>query len=144
MAPPGAAPQGALTTPDGSRVSSWGPEPPNPVGLVCKPPSTAQGPEWEGVDAETPDFLLLFKQLWGEAQPSGNGTKVSFPGGDRPSAFQAVISQVPQGWDVNFRCGWNCFTSLANLPQHCNRINLQKFQTESGSEMERSPRVSPA
>lgn len=41
----------------------------------------------------------------GDAQPGGNGTNIGFPGGERPSPFQATSSQVPKGWDRNFGCG---------------------------------------
>lgn len=68
------------------------------------------------------------QQLLGEAQPGSNGINVGFPSSDRPSAFQAVVSQVPQGWDVNFRHRWSRFTNLINIPQNFNKINFRSFR----------------
>lgn len=71
----------------------------------------------------------------------GNGAIAAlggFPDGNRPSAFQAETSQVRQGWDINCRCGWSCFTSLVKFPNIFNQLRFWKFHVELISDMKRS------
>lgn len=62
--------------------------------------------------------------LGGGTALGSNGTNLGFPTGDGRSAFQAAISQVPEGWDMNYRCRWSHFTSLINLPKNVNKTNF--------------------